>query len=238
MKRWTNGLRFDRLDRVGKVVLVIAVALAIAGATSIGYALARQHGAPEPRSATRGPSAPPATATPSTHPSESRRTPGTEPPARDTPAPAALRIPAIGVTSRVQALGLNADNTVKAPPRGPRYDQAAWYKYSRTPGNRGTSIIQGHVDSAEGGPSVFFRLGDLRRGDRVTVTRSDHSKATFVVDNVRRYAKRNFPTRAVYQHTENASLRLVTCGGAFNRGTGRYQDNIIAFAHLTKITHR
>ena len=146
--------------------------------------------------------------------------------------PVTLRIPGIDVTSPVRQVGLADDNTIEAPRPGPHYDDAAWYRYSRTPGEAGTSIIEGHVDSAKGGPSVFYRLGDLHDGDKVYVHRRDGSVAVFVVDKVRRYRKERFPTRAVYENTREPSLRLVTCGGPFDRGSGHYRDNVIAFAHL------
>ncbi len=79
---------------------------------------------------------------------------------------------------------------------------------------------------------MFFKLGDLRTGDRVRVTRRDGSVAVFEVTGVRRYPKDHFPTKLVYGNTNNAALRLITCGGSFNFSTGHYVDNIIAFASL------
>jgi sortase (surface protein transpeptidase) len=92
--------------------------------------------------------------------------------------------------------------------------------------------LLGHVDSAKDGPSVFFRLGELRRGDRVAVTRADDSVAIFVVDEVHRYAKNDFPTDRVYGDIDHAGLRIITCGGAFDDAAGHYLDNIVVFASL------
>ena len=146
--------------------------------------------------------------------------------------PVALDIPSIGVHSSLQHLGQTDTGALETPAPGPRYDEAAWYRYSPTPGALGPAVLLGHVDSAAGGPSVFFRLGELRRGDRVSVTRADDSIATFVVDEVQRYAKDNFPTRLVYGDINHAGLRIVTCGGAFDDTTGHYVDNIVVFASL------
>ncbi len=108
---------------------------------------------------------------------------------------------------------------------------------SPTPGSLGPSIIVGHVDSAKGGPSVFFRLGELRAKDSVTITRVDGSVATFSVTAVRRYPKDAFPTRLVYGNTADSALRLLTCGGPFDEKTGHFRDNIIAFATLVRADH-
>lgn len=132
----------------------------------------------------------------------------------------------------VQYLGLTADDALEVPAPGPHYNEAAWYRYSPTPGSLGPAVLLGHVDSATDGPSVFFRLGELRPGDRVSITRADDSIAVFIVDEVHRYAKNNFPTELVYGDINHAGLRILTCGGAFDETTGHYLDNIVVFASL------
>ncbi len=146
--------------------------------------------------------------------------------------PDAIDIPAIGVHSEMQQVGLTAEHTLEVPAPGPHYDHAAWYKHSPTPGSVGPSVIVGHVDSASGGPSVFFDLGELRPGDEVLVTRRDGTVAIFEVDAVGQYSKDDFPTELVYGDTDHAALRLITCGGAFDRGERSYVDNIVVFASL------
>lgn len=146
--------------------------------------------------------------------------------------PVRLEIPSIGVDSVVQHLGQDAEGGLEVPAAGPHYDEAAWYRYSPTPGERGPAVLLGHIDSAANGPSVFFRLGELRAGARIVVTRADRSTAVFVVDAVHRYAKKDFPTRLVYGDIDHAGLRILTCGGAFDRATRHYLDNIVVFASL------
>jgi sortase (surface protein transpeptidase) len=132
----------------------------------------------------------------------------------------------------VQHLGQAEDGSLEVPAPGKHYNDAAWYRHSPAPGSLGPAILLGHVDSAADGPSVFFRLGDVRRGKHISVTRADGSTATFVVDSVRRYAKAEFPTDLVYRDIDHAGLRVVTCGGAFDTGAGHYLDNIVVFASL------
>jgi hypothetical protein len=150
----------------------------------------------------------------------------------DRSKPVALDIPSIGVHSDVQFVGQAADGSLETPAPGPLYDTAAWYRYSPTPGSLGPAILLGHIDSAAEGPSVFFRLGELQSGDHVSVTRADGSVAVFVVDDVRRYSKDDFPTELVYSDIDHAGLRILTCGGAFDNSTGHYLDNIVVFASL------
>ncbi|MEO3823284.1 class F sortase [Actinomadura sp. B10D3] len=156
------------------------------------------------------------------------------PPAR-LPAspPVRLVIPAAGVDSPVARAGLRPDGSLE-PPRPPNEDEAAWYTGSVTPGQPGTAVIEGHRDSASG-PSVFYRLGRLRPGERVSVLRADRATAVFTVDAVRTFPKDGFPSRAVYGDTREPSLRLITCGGDFDARAGHYRANVVAFARLTAV---
>ena len=146
--------------------------------------------------------------------------------------PVSVDIPAIGVTSKLLYLGLNADGTVQVPSLVTGASEAAWYKYSATPGQIGASVIEGHVDSYQG-PAVFYRLGALRPGDTIDVTLADGITAIFRVTGVREYAKSNFPANAIYGTTNYAALRLITCGGVFDYATGHYLSSTVVFASLT-----
>jgi sortase (surface protein transpeptidase) len=144
-----------------------------------------------------------------------------------------IAIPEIGVDAPVTRLGLNADGTVQVPPLDD-HNLAGWYDQSVTPGVEGTSVILGHVDDYAG-PSVFYNVKNLRKGDPVYVTRADGSTAVFAVDGVQKAAKTNFPTSDVYGNVAYPALRLVTCGGPFDAKTGSYLDSIVVYAHLAGI---
>ena len=145
--------------------------------------------------------------------------------------PVSLDIPAIGVQSELLHLGLNPDGSLQVPPLFAVPSQAAWYKYSATPGQIGPSIIEGHVDTYEG-PSVFFRLGALVPGDTVDVTLADGTVAIFRVTGVRSYPKADWPWRVIFGATNYSALRLITCGGTFDYTTGHYLSNTVVFASL------
>ncbi|MBK5305928.1 MAG: class F sortase [Frankiaceae bacterium] len=147
-------------------------------------------------------------------------------------APTRLVIPSIKVSTPLLILGQAADGSVAVPPPGPHYDQAGWYRYSPTPGSIGPAVLVGHIDSKQGGPSVFFRLGELRPRDTIRIARADGSIAVFAVDDVRRFRKADFPTALVYGNTAHAALRLITCGGPFDKGSGHYLDNVVVTASL------
>ncbi|WBB66668.1 class F sortase [Micromonospora sp. WMMD812] len=143
--------------------------------------------------------------------------------------PTRIRIPRIGVDASTTALGLDKNQQIAVPPA----KLTGWYKLGPSPGEAGTAVVVGHVDARGTGPAVFFRLGALKPGDTIEVLRKDGKTARFVVDGVARYPKKNFPSKLVYGHTGKAQLRLITCGGGYDKAAKSYKDNIVAFASLT-----
>jgi hypothetical protein len=149
---------------------------------------------------------------------------------RATPIPIRIIIPKIRVASSLDRLGRAPDGTVEVP--GPdRWEVPGWYELGPRPGELGSAVILGHVDSKRG-PAVFFRLRELRAGDEIKVTRADGSSVRFVVQRTEQYDKQRFPTDEVYYPTLTPALRLVTCGGEFDYSTGHYRSNIIVFATI------
>lgn len=142
--------------------------------------------------------------------------------------PVRLDVPAIGVHTGLLRLGLQDDGTVEIPPLESR--DAGWYVHSPAPGDVGPAVVLGHVDSARTGPGPFFRLGALSPGDEIVVTRADGSTVAFSVDRVETFPKTRFPSDAVYGDVDRPELRLVTCGGAFDREARSYRDNVVVFA--------
>ena len=150
--------------------------------------------------------------------------------------PVSVDIPAIGVHSQLLRLGVNADGTIQVPSLTTSAGEAAWFKYSATPGQIGASVIEGHVDS-DYGPAVFFRLGALRPGNTINVRLADGVTAIFRVTGVREYAKDDFPSKTIYGTTNFAALRLITCGGPFDPVTRHYLSSTVVFASLTRSIH-
>jgi sortase (surface protein transpeptidase) len=145
-------------------------------------------------------------------------------------APFRIEIPALGLSAPVMRLGLNTDGLVQVPPLA-NHNLAGWYDGSVTPGQRGSAVILGHVDSYTG-VSVFFAIKNLRPGDEINIVRADGSTATFAVDGVQKVVKATFPTNTIYGNVSYPSLRLITCGGPFNAANGQYLDNIVVYSHL------
>ncbi|MFI6483043.1 class F sortase [Nonomuraea sp. NPDC050663] len=149
--------------------------------------------------------------------------------------PTGVYIPSIGVAAPLMELGLDGAGAIENPPLH-EPNVAGWYRYGPVPGQRGAAVITGHLDTRSG-PAVFAALREVKKGDQVQVVRADRSVAVFVVDRVEHTPKDSFPTRKVYGEVGYPALRLVTCGGAFDRAAGSYRDNTIVYAHLALAHH-
>lgn len=144
--------------------------------------------------------------------------------------PVTLDIPSIGTSSELLSLGLRENNSLEVPPDGPGAP-ASWYNQSPTPGERGPSVMLGHVNATDGGKGVFADLRALKAGDRISVTREDGTTAVFEFQRGEQYEKNNFPTFDVYGNTPGSELRLITCDG-YNPDTGEFDDNYVVYATL------
>lgn len=140
--------------------------------------------------------------------------------------PVLLEIPDAGVAAQVGPVGLQEDRTMEVPADTTR---VGWYEGLEAPGETGTAVLVGHLDSHTG-PGVFHRLHTLVEGNEVTVTLADGSKPVFVVQRVLQFPKDEFPSLEVYAPTDEPTLRLVTCGGSFDRRRKHYEDNVVVFA--------
>ncbi|WP_435585976.1 class F sortase [Micromonospora aurantiaca (nom. illeg.)] len=232
----SNGTASENASRVtssrrrriaGTGALAVCTVAALSGAGMIGGAVTRDM----PMLA---PPQPPSVAAPATVAQPSPSGPSfASGAARGLPpsTPTTVSIRRIGVQAKILALGVNDDKTVQVPPLAQAMD-VGWYKFGASPGEVGNAVILGHVDSPTIGPAVFFRLGELRPGDLIEVTRTDRVQAAFRVDGVKSYPKTAFPTELVYGPSGRPSLRVITCGGRFDEKNGSYTDNVIVFATL------
>ena len=210
-------------NRWSKSLLAAAVALGVVAVVCLAVGLTgHQHPLAAP--VTRHP-VPPAAPT-----KEAAAVPAVPVVARSVPV--SLSIPAIGVSVSLSVLGLNPTGTVQVPTD---YQQPGWYHLGPSPGQMGSAVILGHVDTYMG-PTVFFRLRTLVAGDKVAVTLADGVVANFQVNAVAMYLKTQFPAQQVYGSRGVSALQLVTCGGTFDTTTHQYLSNVVVYTTLVTTT--
>ncbi len=137
--------------------------------------------------------------------------------------PGRIRIPDADVDAGIEAVQAHREG-IEVPPAG----WAGWYSGGARPGEPGRAVVIGHFDTADGA-GVFERVPSLERGARIEVTDNRGAVHGYTVVGVTRVHKDRFPTGAVYGHSRNPVLVLVTCGGPYRPGRG-YRDNVLVYA--------
>lgn len=149
-----------------------------------------------------------------------------EPPEVELADPVSVAVPSLEIEASMSPLSVDGNNVLIPP----EYGEAGWWQAGPEPGEPGAAVIAGHLDNADG-PDVFFRLADAQVGDQVIVTLADGGEAEFQVVEVGQYSQDDFPTDLVYRGPDDQPLlRLITCGGEYDRELGRYRDNVVVFA--------
>jgi sortase (surface protein transpeptidase) len=140
--------------------------------------------------------------------------------------PMVITIPSIGVKAGIVGIGLQADGAMQVPDP----DRVGWYKRGPRPGAPGPAVLVGHVYYRRTGPAVFYRLRELRRGEEILIRQRGGPTTRFTVVRLERVPKTALPTKRIWTHTSKPLLRLITCGGSYDRTTGHYRDNLIVYA--------
>jgi sortase (surface protein transpeptidase) len=144
--------------------------------------------------------------------------------------PTHISVPSVGIDASVTSVGKDASGGIQMPPLFAW--TTGWYNLSPTPGEKGPAIIVGHVDTYKG-VSVFWNLRNIQPGAIIQINRQDGKVAKFKVDSLKQFPQNAFPTKEVYGNINYSGIRLITCGGAFDKGSGQYTQNTVVYASLT-----
>ncbi|WP_329385097.1 class F sortase [Streptomyces sp. NBC_01351] len=147
--------------------------------------------------------------------------------------PQRVDVPSIGIQAPVISRDLDKDGAIEAPP----YESpgtVGWWGKGVQPGAAGAALMVGHVDTRSK-PAVFYGLSSAQPGEKVRVVRADGSVAEFTIEDVRVYERDGFdPHKAYGQRVAGrAELRLVTCGGTYDKAAKEYTANVVVSAYLT-----
>jgi hypothetical protein len=148
-------------------------------------------------------------------------------PMMDAGPPGWLDLPTLGVRARVQNV-VTTDGILGVPDNPA---EVGWWTGSVPAGSStGSTVIDGHVDSAVTGEGALFRLTELALGDRISLTATTGLVVPYRVTGRRVYVKHQGLPADLFATTGPPRLVLITCGGPFDSTTRNYQDNIVILA--------
>lgn len=148
--------------------------------------------------------------------------------------PVRLQIPQLRIDAPFTDLEIGPSGALDAPPADD-VNLVGWFAAGASPGERGTSVVAGHVDTTTS-PAVFAELSELDADSRFDIRRDDGTTATFRVDSVETFPKNGFPSDRVYANSSGAQVRLITCAGDYDRSAKDYTENLVVFAHLDAVS--
>jgi len=143
--------------------------------------------------------------------------------------PVRLIIPSLRVDAPIEFVGLTLRNTMGAPSS---YSHAGWYGYGTPPGDRGSAVIDGHVDDGFGLPGVFADLRDMKVGQDVIVETRSGARLRFVVTGIEIFSHDSAPTDLIFKRDDVARLNLITCEGRWSREANTYAERLVVFTEL------
>jgi LPXTG-site transpeptidase (sortase) family protein len=148
-------------------------------------------------------------------------------PAATGAVPVAISIPNAQVDAAVEEREIV--DGVMQDPTGPWV--VSWYKETPMLGAPGNTVMAGHVDYWDVGPSVFYNVGDLKEGDLITITGDNGKIYTYKVSWVKLYNADDAPIQEIVGPTDKRALTLITCGGEFDYTNGVYLQRTVVRAN-------
>ena len=148
-------------------------------------------------------------------------------PAQPSALPARLVIPAIGVDTAVEHVGVGVSGNMAVPMS---YDNVGWYRLGTVPGDLGSAVVGGHVTNGLMMPSVFNRLGELQAGDEIIVETNGGDRIRFAVVDAQRYRYNKVPRDLLFNRNDAQWLNLITCDGGWLASKRTYDERVVIYA--------
>ncbi len=144
--------------------------------------------------------------------------------------PVTIEIPSLDINAEIEEVGRIENGQMGVPEN---VDNTGWFEPGTKPGNRGSSVIAGHVDDKTG-PSVFFNLEDMENGDKIIIAGENKKRLTFKVVGKEVFPKNDAPVSEIFGYTSRRMLNLITCTGDFNNSVGTHNDRLVVYTELVE----
>ncbi len=145
--------------------------------------------------------------------------------------PMRLLIPSIDVNASVETVGVTSSGDLAVPEQKPWVD-VGWYASGPYPGEKGSAVIDGHLDRPGGYPAVFWRLRDLQVGNEVKVIDSQGKMLRFRVTDIAYYAPQNAPIEQIFANPNGRFLNLITCAGDWIPSQHQTTQRLVVYTSL------
>lgn len=145
--------------------------------------------------------------------------------------PSRLIVPSLQIDAHIQYVGIAASGNMAVPNN---YTDVGWYRYGTVPGQKGSAVIDGHVDNALGLAGVFKNLELIEAGEEIFVETKGGKKLRFIVTDVERYGYKEVPNHLLFGREDAGRLNLITCGGSWIKREKTYDERIVVYSVLAQ----
>lgn len=143
--------------------------------------------------------------------------------------PRSIKIPKMEVDTTVEPVGMAEDGRMAVPSSA---FTTSWWKFGARPGEMGSIVLAGHLDTPQGEPGVFYGLGSLGPGDEIMIEDSTGKIFNYVVTSQVTYDDAEFPIEEVFADTSARWLRLITCEGTYDPTARNYSKRLVVNSQL------
>ncbi len=150
-------------------------------------------------------------------------------PVPDTPTK--IIIPSLNVNATIESVAKDEKGNMDIPSD---FNNTAWYNLGPKPGEKGSAVIDGHVDTPSGGPSVFAHIKDLKPGEKIETKDQSGKSYMFEVTQVITYDLKKIPLEEIFSIKTKPSLNLITCAGKWDKTTKTYSARTVVYSKLIK----
>jgi len=150
--------------------------------------------------------------------------------------PVRLIIPAIAINAPVEWIGTQSNGDLATPAQNP-WEDVGWYNLGPHPGERGSAVMDGHLDRPGGYPAVFWRLHDLHIGDEILVMNTSGKTLHFQVTRIAFYTPQEAPIQDIFGNWGGTYLNLVTCAGDWIPSQHQTNLRLVVYTSLSKISN-
>ncbi len=142
-------------------------------------------------------------------------------------APQAIFIPRINLIADVEATDIDDSGRLNLPQD---FFKAGWFIGGTKPGESGSLVISGHLDTTSAAPAIFYYIKNLQINDQIIIRDQIGREFNYLVYKKETYPKDQVPLDGVFYKKDGEYLNLITCAGWWDNLIHSYSHRLIIYA--------
>lgn len=141
--------------------------------------------------------------------------------------PERLKVPSLGIDAAVEQVGQKADGSMGTPED---FDNVGWWSEGQKPGQAGNVVFAGHVNNGLTRAGVFEHLGQVKKGDYITVSNAEGRTIIYEVAQIDVYETDQAPLAKIFAKKGPSQVVLITCEGEWQGDERSFDKRLVVIA--------